>query len=235
MEQVKDSFFGESSHDAADYCHRFAEDIQTLAELGLESLRFSIELSRIEPDEGRISCAELKHFRRRAATCHDAGVATTVTFNHRTTPIWFAANGGWIEEASVDKFVHFVDEAANFLNVEIDWAITLNEPNVTMVATQGNSIARTTGGISLAPDRAARRHPVNPGRFRPMMMWSGDQPQRYSVTDIRAKEAIKSHSECPVGWSLLCEDFQHVLGGEEYEAILRQRALGDWLEVSREG
>src|SRR2546428_79135 len=45
----------EPSGDACDHWHRYPEDIRFLAETGLNTYRFSLEWSRIEPEEGEFS------------------------------------------------------------------------------------------------------------------------------------------------------------------------------------
>ena len=44
----------ESSGDACDSFHRWSEDIELVAAMGLGAYRFSLEWSRIEPSEGEI-------------------------------------------------------------------------------------------------------------------------------------------------------------------------------------
>src|SRR4051812_10992077 len=44
---------GARSGAATDHLHRFREDIRLAADLGMNSYRFSIEWSRLEPEEGR--------------------------------------------------------------------------------------------------------------------------------------------------------------------------------------
>ena len=57
-----------------------------MADLGLGSYRFSLEWSRIEPEEGEFSLVALDHYRRMAATCHEHGLIPVVTFHHFTHP-----------------------------------------------------------------------------------------------------------------------------------------------------
>jgi len=52
-----------------------------------------------------------------------------VTFNHFTTPRWFAARGGWTATEAPDLFARFCDKAARHLADGIGYAMTLNEPN----------------------------------------------------------------------------------------------------------
>ena len=85
----------ELSGDACDSYHRYAEDIQLLADAGLTSYRFSLEWARIEPIRGHFSRAELAHYRRVIDACLDRGITPVVTLQHFTTPQWFAEAGGW--------------------------------------------------------------------------------------------------------------------------------------------
>ena len=49
--------------DACDSWHRYDEDLDILASLGLNSFRLSIEWARIEPEEGVFSNDALAHYR----------------------------------------------------------------------------------------------------------------------------------------------------------------------------
>jgi beta-glucosidase len=49
----------EPSGDACDSLHRWREDLQLVADMGLSAYRFSLEWSRIEPAEGEFSVAAL--------------------------------------------------------------------------------------------------------------------------------------------------------------------------------
>jgi beta-glucosidase len=236
LEHVPDTVFRHRSGDAVDFYHRWPEDVALAAGLGLRALRFSVEWSRVEPVPGEFSRAALDHYRRLAAGCRDAGLRTVVTFNHWTTPLWFAAEGGWTHPRAVDRFARYVTETAAHLAGEIDWAITLNEPNVATVAAVGGGGVggAAVGDLGRALDHATRRHPAAAGTFKPMMLWEGDQLGRYTEAHRRATEVIKSHVDVPVGWSLACVDYQAVPGHEDRAAAVRDRALTDWIEVSRD-
>ena len=70
-----DSPLAEPSGDAADSYHRYREDISLLAASGLDTYRFSLEWSRIEPAEGMVSHAALDHYRRVIDCCLELGVS----------------------------------------------------------------------------------------------------------------------------------------------------------------
>ncbi len=120
----------ESSGDATDSYHRWREDIDIVAGLGLDTYRFSLEWSRIEPAEGEFSQAALDHYARICERLRSRGIDPVVTFHHFTTPQWLAAKGGWEDAAIVERFAAFVDQAPARLDGLMARACTINEPNV---------------------------------------------------------------------------------------------------------
>ena len=80
-EQTPDSGCVEPSGDACDQYHRYPSDLALLAALGFNTYRFSIEWSRIEPEEGQFSAAALDHYRRVCAACLEHGLG-----RHRHLP-----------------------------------------------------------------------------------------------------------------------------------------------------
>src|SRR5437870_2242737 len=130
MEHVPGSPYVEPSGDACDHYHRYREDIALLAELGFTLYRFSLEWSRIEPEEGEFSLAQLDHYRRMLATCHEHGITPMVTFHHFTSPRWLAASGGWEAQDTPEKFARFCERAVAHLGDLIPLAGTLNEVNI---------------------------------------------------------------------------------------------------------
>jgi len=129
-EHRADTVCVEPSGDACDHYHRYPGDIGLLAQLGFNSYRFSLEWSRIEPEEGQFSTAALDHYRRMGAACLEHGLDATVTFHHFTTPQWAAADGGWHDERIVERFARFCEAATAHLGDVITRACTINEPDV---------------------------------------------------------------------------------------------------------
>jgi beta-glucosidase len=120
----------EVSGDCCDSLNRYADDIALVAGLGFGSYRFSLEWSRIEPEDGEFSRAALDYYRRVIATCHEHGIAPVVTFHHFTTPRWMADRGNWAAPEVVDKFARFCDRSVTHFGDLISMACTINEPNV---------------------------------------------------------------------------------------------------------
>ncbi|MDQ1535110.1 MAG: beta-glucosidase, partial [Actinomycetota bacterium] len=101
----------EVSGDTVDHFHRYPDDIRMLRELGFGAYRFSLEWSRIEPEDNEWSTAALDHYRRMLACCLEHDVMPVVTFHHFTTPRWLAARGGWAEPAVVDHFARVCERS----------------------------------------------------------------------------------------------------------------------------
>src|SRR5438876_2445461 len=127
-EHTPGSGCAEPSSDACDHFWRYPQDIALLADLGFGSYRFSIEWSRIEPEDGEFSRAALDYYRRVLATCHECAIAPAVTFHHFTTPRWMAERGGWAEPEIVDKFARFCEKSVAHLGDLIAQGCTINEP-----------------------------------------------------------------------------------------------------------
>jgi beta-glucosidase len=133
LENVQPTMYVERSGDACDHYHRYRDDIRLLASLGFNTYRFSIEWARIEPDRGYFSNAELEHYRRVLAACHENNLTPMVTFYHFTMPRWLAAMGGWENPEVVDLFARYCERSAKHLGDLIAISSTLNEPNMALL------------------------------------------------------------------------------------------------------
>jgi beta-glucosidase len=204
----------EPSGDAIDHYHRFADDIRSLAELGFTTYRFSIEWSRIEPEDGEFSAVALEHYRRMCAACHENGVTPIVTYHHFTTPRWVAHHGGWEEPDTADRFARFAERATAALGDLIGWACTFNEPN----------IVSTIGYLA--------------GTFPPGRRDAG---LRRAVNDVfidahrKSRDAIKSGpGDFPVGMTLSMTDYQAAEGGQQRLERIRRNMEDVFLDAARD-
>ena len=192
----------ESSGDACDSWNRWPEDVALVRELGLTDYRFSLEWSRIEPEDGEFSIAALDHYRRQCEALLEAGIDPVVTFHHFTTPRWLADQGGWEEPGTADRFAAFCERAAGHLGDVIRRACTINEPS--MVATIGYLLGAFPPGKR---DREARQ------RVNEVMV----DAHRKAVDAIRANAP-----GVPVGITLAMSDYQPVDGGEAKRDHIRR-------------
>ena len=118
----------EPSGAACEHFTRYPEDIALLADAGLNTYRYSVEWSRIEPVEGSFDRDALAHYRRMTQAVVDAGVIPMVTLNHFTVPQWFAARGGWAAPDAAAVFGRYCEQVVRALGELVPWWCTLNEP-----------------------------------------------------------------------------------------------------------
>jgi beta-glucosidase len=125
----------ESSGDAVDHFHRFAEDFELLAGMGHTAHRLSVEWARIEPAPGEFSRSAIAHYRTVLEALRATGMRSFVTLHHFTLPAWFADRGGWLAHDALDLFDRFCRRVAAELGDLADFVCTINEPQ--MVALHG--------------------------------------------------------------------------------------------------
>ena len=111
MEHAPHTPFAEPSGDACDSYHRWREDMDLVAGAGLNTYRFSLEWSRIEPEEGEFSRAALDHYRRMVDGARVRGLNPIVTLVHFTMPRWLMHDGGWTGPKTGDRLARFAEFA----------------------------------------------------------------------------------------------------------------------------
>ncbi len=116
------------SGDAADHYRLFEEDFDLLKKLHMNAFRFSVEWSRIEPEEGAWNAEAIEHYKKYVAALSKRGIEPIVTLFHFTLPVWFAEMGGFEQRKNVDYFTRFAEKIITELGPDIRFVITLNEP-----------------------------------------------------------------------------------------------------------
>jgi beta-glucosidase len=118
------------SGELMDHYHRYEADFDLLTAMHMNAYRFSIEWSRIEPEEGRWNPAEIEHYRQYIAALKRRGIEPMMTLFHFSLPIWFGERGGFEKRANIRYFVRFVEKVMLELGQDIRYFITINEPEV---------------------------------------------------------------------------------------------------------
>ena len=237
LEWDEPSLFTEPSGDACDHYHRYPEDIATMADLGMNAYRFSLEWSRIEPEPGYFSRAALDHYRRMIGTCLEHGITPVVTYCHFTTPRWFAGQGGWGSDDAVDRFARYAAKSTEHLGDLLEWVATLNEPNViTMLELTGVIPMGVRDQSPLTTEAEGAPGGVggyDPARYRMGLMSLG--VDRMAELHRAAAQEIKAGpGDAKVGWTLALVDLEAVEGGEDRLTRARQGAQLDFLDVSKD-
>lgn len=203
----------ERSGDALDSYHRYREDMQLLADAGLNAYRFGIEWARIEPVEGHISRAELAHYRRMIEFALQLGLTPVVTLQHFTVPRWFADDGGWNDDRAVARFERYVAAAATILE-GVEWVVTINEPNILAIMSVLMR-ARADG------DRAGWQSPTvdSVDATAPAGFTLPDPDPAVGAKLIDAHRAavaiLREKTTARVGWSIASQALENVATGNE--------------------
>lgn len=118
------------SGSACDHWRRYEEDFDILKSLNLNAYRFSIEWSRIEPEEGTFDTEAIEHYRQMVLALRQRGIEPLVTLWHWTLPTWLTKRGGILAPDFPECFVRYSEQVVKALGSEVTLWITLNEPEV---------------------------------------------------------------------------------------------------------
>lgn len=115
---------------AADHYNLYEQDFDLLEKLNMNAFRFSIEWSRVEPEEGQWDEKEIEHYRKYLRSLKSRGIEPMVTMWHWTMPVWFTQMGDFEKRSNIKYFERYVTKMMQELGEHINYVTTLNEPNV---------------------------------------------------------------------------------------------------------
>lgn len=115
---------------ACDHYNRYEEDFEMAKSLGHNAHRFSIEWSRIEPEQGKFDEQEIEHYRNVVKALRARGIEPFVTLWHWPLPLWAARMGGWKKRRMAKYFARYAEHIIRALRNEVTYWITLNEPEI---------------------------------------------------------------------------------------------------------
>src|SRR3989339_700581 len=92
------------------------QDIACLKELNVNAYRFSIEWSRIEPEQGSFDYEALKNYQNFILKLKANNIEPFVTLWHWPIPIWVRDLGGWQSKKILPFFDRYVKIVAEFLD-----------------------------------------------------------------------------------------------------------------------
>jgi len=105
-------------------------DFDRAAALGVDSLRLSVEWSRVEPRAGAFDEVALERYVEMVRGLRGRGIEPMITLHHFTIPRWLSEQGGWESRETVRLFVRYVARVVQALSPYCDLWCTINEPNV---------------------------------------------------------------------------------------------------------
>jgi beta-glucosidase len=130
LEQMEGSMYKEPSLDAVDHYNRYEQDIQLMADAGLNAYRFSIEWARIEPEQGSYDEKEIMHYQNVLKYCLEHGITPIVTMHHFSSPKWLIQKGGWENKDTIKYFTAYCQFVVQKLGDLMEYVCTINEANM---------------------------------------------------------------------------------------------------------
>jgi beta-glucosidase len=120
---------GDTGDVACDHFHRLEQDLDLMAELGLQAYRFSIAWPRIVPvPGGRANRAGMDFYSRLVDGLLERGIRPVATLYHWDLPQYLEDAGGWTSRATVDAFAEYAAIMGAALGDRVQTWTTLNEP-----------------------------------------------------------------------------------------------------------
>ncbi len=115
------------SGQAANSWEHLEDDIAAIKRLNNTAYRFSVEWSRIEPEEGRFDGEALARYAHFVQRLKEEGIEPFVTLWHWPLPLWLHEKGGWEYAGIAERFALYAEKVVSALAGVRFW-ITLNEP-----------------------------------------------------------------------------------------------------------
>ncbi|SDS49601.1 broad-specificity cellobiase [Nocardioides scoriae] len=114
---------------ACDSYHRWTEDLDLVAGLGVEYYRFSIAWPRIVPEgRGRVEERGLDYYDRLVDGMLERGLVPSATLFHWDLPQALEDEGGWLVRSTPEAFAEYADVVAQRLVDRVGLWATHNEP-----------------------------------------------------------------------------------------------------------
>ena len=119
---------GDTGDVACDHYHRVPEDVALLAELGLDTYRFSTAWPRIRPDGGAVNQKGLDFYSRLVDELLGKGIEPWLTLYHWDLPQALEDQGGWTNRDTAYRFADYAQTVHEALGDRVPTWTTLNEP-----------------------------------------------------------------------------------------------------------
>lgn len=151
---------GDTGDVACDHYHRWADDVELMADLGHNAYRFSVSWPRLQPGgTGPLDPRGVAFYRSLLERLRSRGIRPFVTLYHWELPQELEDAGGWPERDTAARFADFAVATVDALgDLATDW-ITLNEP--WCQAFLGYHSGIHAPGRQSLPDALAAAHHLN--------------------------------------------------------------------------
>jgi beta-glucosidase len=225
-EHAEGSPYKDKSGDTIDHYRLYKDDIALMASLGLNTYRFSIEWSRIEPEPGYYSRSAIAHYRDVLETCYQYGLTPVVAMHHFSSPKWLMRLGGWASTEVPERFAKYCEVVFKEIGDLIPYVLTMNEINLPVMLRETFSKIGFIAPVGISRDAweapkwresAAKLCGTTIENYFTFHMISDEASINIlKETHRKARKAIKQiQPNTKVGLSMALSDIQSIPGGEE--------------------
>ena len=121
----------ENGDTAVDHYHRYEEDIELMANINLNSYRFSLAWTRIIPEGiGKINPKGVDFYSRLIDKCLEKNIEPFITLYHWDLPQSLQDKGGWANRDMAKIFSDYSEAIVKNFGDRCNHFITFNEPQV---------------------------------------------------------------------------------------------------------
>jgi len=113
-----------------DHWEKWEEDVQLMADMGIQIYRFGIEWARLMPAPGTVNEEAVAQYRREILALKAKGIAPLLTIHHFSNPMWFENMGAFTRRENLHYFLELVELTVDRFGDLVSDYITINEPNV---------------------------------------------------------------------------------------------------------
>lgn len=126
------TYMGTNGDVAVDHYHRYVEDVQTMADMGLQTYRFSIAWSRILPQgSGEVNPLGVAFYNNLINELIKHNIEPMITLYHWDLPQALQDKyAGWESREIIDDFVNYAKVCFENFGDRVKYWIVMNEPNV---------------------------------------------------------------------------------------------------------
>jgi beta-glucosidase len=119
---------GENADVAADFYHRYSEDIDLIKSMNFKAFRFSLSWPRIIPGgTGEVNHTGLDFYHKVIDKCLSAGIEPWITIYHWDMPQVLEAQGGWSNRKIIEWFSEYADVVTKEYGSKVKNWMVMNE------------------------------------------------------------------------------------------------------------
>ena len=116
---------------ACDHYHRYQQDVELMADIGLQAYRFSVSWPRVLPaGTGAVNQRGLDFYQHLVDALLEKNITPWLTLFHWDFPYELYCRGGWLNRDSAHWFADYTALIVDALSDRVSHWCTLNEPQV---------------------------------------------------------------------------------------------------------